>query len=96
MIENGPSKHVREKNVQRDRRWLEFADEGKSLGASPCYQNFKSGVVSKIAEDTRVMCIIFHDEHNIVARLHGFAIIGDALGAVNFGGDRYRRQRDRL
>src|SRR5579862_3277942 len=77
MIENGPTQHVWEKNIQRNSRGLKLAGQSERIRSPRRNENFESFLVRQIAQNGRVMRIVLNDQQDGVARLEAFAIIAN-------------------
>ena len=92
MIQNGPPKHVGQKNIERDGSGVKFGGQGESVRATLGDDRLETFVASQIADDARVVGIIFDDQQNRIARLKIRAVVVDRLGVALF---RDARQLDR-
>ena len=69
MIEHRPAQHVGQEYVQRYGRGMEFTSQRKRFRAARRHQNLEPFVVRQIAQDARIVRIVFHDQQNGVVRL---------------------------
>ncbi len=62
VVEDSPAQHVRQKNVQRNGCRVELARQGQRIGTAPRHQDLEPVVMRKIAQDARVVRIVFDNQ----------------------------------
>ncbi len=86
MVQHGPAQHVGQEHIQRDGGGMVLARQRQRFGAAHRDQHLEALVAREIAENARVVRIVFDDQQDGIARLQIVAIVCDAL-------DRLLRQR---
>ena len=78
VIEDGPTQHVREEDIERYRGGLILTRECQGIATGGSHQDLEALVARKIAEDPRIVRIVFDDQENGVALGYIGAIICNA------------------
>src|SRR6185437_15356798 len=82
VVEHSPAKHVGQEDVERYGGGTELTRQRQRFRAPHGNQNFEALVASQIAENTRVVRIVFHD--------HERTVTGLALVTIVSAPDRWR------
>ena len=69
MVEHGPAEHVGQGDIERDGGGMELAREGEGLGAAQCDEDLEALVAREVAEDARVVDVVFDDQQDGIAGL---------------------------
>ena len=62
LAEHGPAEHVRQENIERDRRWLELLGKIQRFRAACSDQHLEALVARQIDQHTGIMRVIFNDQ----------------------------------
>jgi hypothetical protein len=90
MIQHGPTEHVRQKNIQHDRQWIELAGQRPSVSAVGGDHAFESFVSDHVQQDPAEMGIVLYYENNRITGQHGFAVIIDRFHFLRLLHDQWR------
>ena len=75
LTEHGPTQHVGQKHVERDRGRLILAGKRQRLGATHRDQDLEPLVVRQIGDDPGIVRVVFDDQQHRIARFKGLAIV---------------------
>ena len=79
MIQDRPAEHVGQQDIERDGGGVELAREGEGFGAAHGDQDLEALVAREIAENARIVQVIFDDQQDGVAWLKIVAVVLDRL-----------------
>src|SRR5580704_14230570 len=83
MAQNGPTEHVRQEDIQRNRAWEILLRQIQCMSATHREQYLEAMIACETHEYARIMRVVFHDQQNCVARFEKGAVVRNMLGHGN-------------
>ena len=77
VVEHRPAQHVGQEDIERDGRGMELARQRPGLGAAHGHQHLEALVARQIAQNARIMRIVFDNQQHGISGLQIVAIVGN-------------------